>query len=317
MTAGLSPDDRPSVLAAAEQALGLRLEPLTGGYSGETFGVDLGAGEQAVLRVCARDPSRAAVLAGVHRLVAGLLPVPRVLDVRLHPPEPMPPFLLFERLPGLRLDTVLADADAETSTRLGTAVADVAVLLAGIPFPVGGWLHGLELRVEPFAGDFGLTTTTEQVLASAFGATLASPHRDSLRRVALEAEDLIGSSGRACLVHSDLNPKNVLVDPVSCRVTGLVDWEYTHAGSPLTDAGNLLRFPDHPDFVAAFTARFFDAAPALPVDPLRVARALDLLSLFDLALRDQATPNPITRRAAALVAETARTGTLAASRPDP
>ena len=313
----LPPHHRPTVLAAAEQALGLRLEPLTGGYSGETFGVDLGAGEQGVLRVCARDPSRAAVLAGVHRLVAGLLPVPRVLDVRLNPPPPMPPFLLFERLPGLPLDMVLADADPGTSARLGTAVADVAVLLAGIPFPVGGWLHGLELRIEPFAGEFGLTTTTEQVLASAFGETLPSSHRDNLRRVAVEAEDLIGSSGRACLVHSDLNPKNLLVDPVSGRVTGLVDWEYTHAGSPLTDAGNLLRFRDHPDFEAAFAARFFDAAPALPTDPVSVARALDLLSLFDLALRDQATPNPITRRAVALVAETARTGTLAASRPNP
>jgi aminoglycoside phosphotransferase (APT) family kinase protein len=311
------PLDKPSVLAAAEQMLGLRLEPLTGGYSGETFGVDLGAGEQAVLRVCARDPSRAAVLAGVHRLVAGLLPVPRVLDVRLAPPPPMAPFLLFERLPGQRLDTVLADADVETSTRLGTAVADVAILLAGIPFPTGGWLTGLDLRVEPFAGEVGLTTTTEQVLASPFGETLPSPHRDNLRRVAAQADELIGSSGRACLVHSDLNPKNLLVDPATCRVSGLVDWEYTHAGSPLTDAGNLLRFPDHPDFEAAFAIHFFAAAPALPTDPLRVARALDLLSLFDLALRDQTTPNPITRRAVELVAETARTGTLAASRPNP
>ena len=305
------------MIAAAEQALGLRLEPLVGGYSGETFGVELGAGEQAVLRVCSRDPSRAAVLAGVHRLVAGLLPVPRVLDARLTPPPPMPPFLLFERLPGLRLDVVLADADHETSTRLGTAVADVAALLAGIPFPVGGWLQGLDLRVEPFGGDFGLSTLTEQVLASPFGDMLSSAHRDNLRRVAVEAEDLIGSAGRVCLVHSDFNPKNLLVDPVGCRVTGLIDWEYTHAGSPLTDAGNLLRFGDHPAFEAAFAARFFEVAPALPPDGLRVARALDLVSLLDLALREVTTPNPITRKAAALVAETARTGALAASRGNP
>ena len=47
---------------------------------------------------------------------------------------------------------VLADADDETSARLGTAVADVAALLAGIPFAVGGSLQGLDLRAEPFAG---------------------------------------------------------------------------------------------------------------------------------------------------------------------
>jgi Ser/Thr protein kinase RdoA (MazF antagonist) len=135
--------------------------------------------------------------------------------------------------------------------------------------------------------------------------------------VAAEAEDLIGSPGRVCLVHADFNPKNVLVDPVGCRVTGLVDWEYTHAGSPLTDAGNVLRFGEHPAFDSAFARRFFDVAPALPRDGLRVARALDLVSLLDLALRDELTPNPVTGKAAALVAETARTGTLAASRRDP
>ena len=118
-------------------------------------------------------------------------------------------------------------------------------------------------------------------------------------------------------MHSDFNPKNLLVDPIRCRVTGLVDWEYTHAGSPLTDTGNLLRFGEHPAFETAFATRFFEVAPSLPPDGLRVARALDLVSLLDLALRDQLTPNPITRRASALVAETARTGSLAASRPDP
>jgi aminoglycoside phosphotransferase (APT) family kinase protein len=305
------------MLVAAEHALGLRLEPLAGGHSGETFAVELAPGEQAVLRICARDPSRAAVLAGVHRLVDGLLPVARVLDVRLTPPAPMPPFLLFERLPGLRLDAVLAGADRQTSSRLGTAVAEVAALLVGIPFAASGTFEGLDLRVQPFTAGFELTALAAQVLASPFGDTLPAAHRDNLLRVSVEAEHLIARPGRACLVHSDFNPKNLLVDPVRSRVTGLVDWEFTHAGSPLTDAGNLLRFGDHPAFQAAFAARFFEVAPALPADGLQVARALDLISLLDLVLRDATAPNPITRQAVTLVAETARTGTLAASRADP
>lgn len=69
------------VLAAAESLLGVRMTPLAGGYSGETFVVDLGDGDvtgarQAVVRVFARDPSRAAVTVGVLRLLTGLLPVP-------------------------------------------------------------------------------------------------------------------------------------------------------------------------------------------------------------------------------------------------
>jgi Ser/Thr protein kinase RdoA (MazF antagonist) len=178
-------------------------------------------------------------------------------------------------------------------------------------------LQGLDLRVEPFGGEVGLADITEHVLASGFGQALPASHRDNLRRVAAAAEELIGSSRRVCLVHADFNPKNLLVDPVRGRVTGLIDWKYTHAGSPLTDTGNLLRFDDHPAFEAAFAARFFEVAPALPADGLQVARALDLISLLDLVLRDAMSPNPITRRAVTLVTETARTGTLAASRADP
>ena len=45
-----------------------------------------------------------------------------------------------------------------------------------------------------------------------------------------------------CLVHSDFNAKNILVETATGEVTGLVDWEFAHAGGPFTDLGNLLRF---------------------------------------------------------------------------
>ena len=49
-------------------------------------------------------------------------------------------------------------------------------------------------------------------------------------------------------MHSDLNPKNLLVDPDTLEVTGLLDWEFAHAGLPVTDLGNLLRFDRDPAF---------------------------------------------------------------------
>lgn len=307
----------PPLLGLAEQALGVRLTPLRGGYSGETFGVEIGPGERAVVRLCARDPGRAPVLAGLHRLVSGLLPVPRVLDARLTPPPGMPPFLLFEHLPGVRLDEVLPRADDRTRTRLGVAVAEVAVLLAGIPFAAGGTFEGLDLRVRSFPAENGTVAMAGSLLAGPFGGTLGPAEHRTLLRVAEEAADLVAAPGRTALVHSDFNPKNLLVDPELGTVTGLVDWEYSHAGSPVTDAGNLLRFGDHPVFDAAFASHFFAHAPALPPEPLRLARALDLIALLDLAARDVTGPNPITRRAAGLVADTARAGTLEAGRGNP
>ena len=60
------------------------------------------------------------------------------------------------------------------------------------------------------------------------------------------AQDLLDTVGRTCLVHSDLNPKNLLVDPDTLAVTGVLDWEFAHSGHPVTDLGNLLRFDRAP-----------------------------------------------------------------------
>ena len=52
-------------------------------------------------------------------------------------------------------------------------------------------------------------------------------------------------------MHSDLNPKNLLLDPDTLALTGVLDWEFAHAGHPFTDLGNLLRFDRDPAFVEA------------------------------------------------------------------
>jgi aminoglycoside phosphotransferase len=37
------------------------------------------------------------------------------------------------------------------------------------------------------------------------------------------------------LVHGDFGPHNVLLDPATCAVTAVVDWEFTHVGDPVED----------------------------------------------------------------------------------
>ena len=255
------------VRAAAELLLGARVTPLAGGYSGETFLVDLAEGDvtgadQAVVRVFARDPSRAAVTVGLFRLLAGLLPVPRVLEAKLDVRGRLedgaeargPTLIVMSKLPGDRLDTVLATADDETA-RLGVAVADVAVRLAGIPFQRPGSLHGFDLQVEPCNAQ--CRTAIEALIDAGFPGSA-----DGLRAIADHAEDLIADVERYCLVHSDFNPKNLLVDADAGVVTGLVDWEYAHAGAPVTDLGNMLRFDGETAFGRAFERRFLEAAPS-------------------------------------------------------
>ena len=114
--------------------------------------------------------------------------------------------------------------------------------------------------------------------------------RASLLPVAEEAQVLLDGVGRACLVHSDLNPKNVLVDPATLELTAVLDWEFAHAGHPWTDVGNLVRFERQPAYVDAVLRRGPSGTAGSAAALLDGARAADLWALVDLASRAGSEP---------------------------
>ncbi|MGW7679762.1 phosphotransferase family protein [Kribbella sp. NPDC054772] len=275
--------------------------PLTGGYGGQTFAVSAG-GEDAVLKFYVKDPERAVVDAALLQLVRGLLPVPQVLELKREGSYEDPPYLLTERLPGVNLQVFLETATAEQRRTVGTQLGELLARLSGMPFLQAGMFRGSELSVEPF----GLGDLTEYV------AGLNLNLGDGFTTVIAEAEDLLdGGVDRVCLVHSDFNPKNLLVDPGTARITGLIDWEFSHAGSPYADLGNLLRFNEDPVLARAV------------LDPLRglglgeplvdLGRAADLWALLDLA--ERAAEHEVAAAAHRLASRMADTRTLAGGRP--
>jgi aminoglycoside phosphotransferase (APT) family kinase protein len=295
---------------------GAEVVPLSGGYSGETFLVT-GSGDQAVLRLYARHPERAAIDQALLQRVRGLLPVPGVLEAVTVPAgADRPPFLLLEALPGDRLDLVLPAADEALRRRLGEAVAGVLTLLATERMPRPGFFVDASLDPAPFPPDAGDQRDFLRArLRTPWFAALTDAEREGLRAVARRASAVTATPARIALVHADFNPKNLLVDPATGGVTGVLDWEFAYAGAPLGDLGNLLRFEADPVFAAAAAGTYIDRAPDVPPDWLEVARALDLYALLDLAGRSDA--NPVVTAARELLRATAATRTLAAGRPDP
>jgi aminoglycoside phosphotransferase (APT) family kinase protein len=97
------------------------------------------------------------------------------------------------------------------------------------------------------------------------------------------------------LVHSDLNLENLLVDPETLEVRGLVDWEFAHAGNPYADLGNLLRFDREPAFADAVLTTYADSLGEDRQRALDLARAADLFALAELAARRG--QNPVADRA--------------------
>ena len=73
---------------------------------------------------------------------------------------------------------------------------------------------------------------------------------DALVELIDQAGDVLDEGEqRTVLVHSDFNPKNILVDlSIGARsVAGVVDWEFAHAGSVYADIGNFSRFERETD----------------------------------------------------------------------
>jgi aminoglycoside phosphotransferase (APT) family kinase protein len=289
---------------------GTGLTALVGGFSGETFVADAG-GERTVVRIYGgrgreRGVEASTIDAAVLRLVRGLLPVPEVLEVR-RPVGQAPGLLVTSFLPGIRLDLLLPDAGATELNEIGRRLGDLLARLACMPMPRHGLFIDGDLSVEPFPeGDLA-----DFVAANRTGTALAdwpAQEYDALLELADHAQALLDGIGRTCLVHSDFNPKNLLVDPETLEVTGLLDWEYAHAGLPGTDLGNLLRFDREPAFAEAVVSAYRQGVPDAGEDVLDVARAADMFALVDLAARRG--ENPLAERAHELLRAVVRSGDL-------
>jgi aminoglycoside phosphotransferase (APT) family kinase protein len=291
---------------------GYGMVPIDGGFSGETFLAEA-AGERTVVRIYAergarRGPMAVDVDAAVLRLVRGLLPVPDVLEVRRPDPGAGTPALLVTSfLPGERLDVVLPGADADLRRRLGTNVGEVLARLAQMPMLRPGAFVDGELRLEPLPAD----DLVAWVAAHREGTALADwpePTYDGLLEIAADAQALLDHVDRACLVHSDFNAKNLLVDPSTGQVTGVLDWEFAHAGAPVEDLGNLLRFEREAVFADAVVAAYRDHVPDVTDALLDEGRAADLFALVDLAARRE--ENPVAARAHDLLLAIGTSGDL-------
>lgn len=282
------------------------LTPLDGGWSGETFLAEV-AGERSVVRIYARPSHRGAaaheVDAALLRLVKGLLPVPEVLEVRrADDATGMPALLVTSFLPGERLELLLPRlADTERAT-VGRSLGELLADLGGMPtLSTGPFVDG-RLTIGSFEPDLdGLPAAVE--LAEPRLGWWSPDELTGLREAAVDAQALLDTVGRRVLVHSDFNAKNLLVDPDSLEVTGLLDWEYAHAGHPFTDLGNLLRFERDEVFTDAVLAAYTGRRGGSAGDALALARAADLWALVDLAARRG--ENPVAERADRLLRKVA------------
>jgi aminoglycoside phosphotransferase (APT) family kinase protein len=237
-----------------------------------------------------------------------------VLDVR-PAADGAPGVLLTEYVDAVRLDQLLADPPAGLDwAGLGAGLGSLLARLSGIPYsrpglftsadllPAGGGLPELREYAQSFRDEGRLASWTEPDWAGLLA--LVDAAQDLLEHADAE------HGARFVLVHSDLNPKNVLVDPATGAVRALVDWEFAHAGSRYTDVGNLTRFERDERWVAPMLETFARLAPPGLGALLECGRAADLWALVELA--GGVPTNPVRELATALLLAQVRASDLGA-----
>jgi len=138
------------------------------------------------------------------------------------------------------------------------------------------------------------TLETDRVFER-LGPALGAAYRAFVQRESHRLEAL--RHAPACLVHSDFDPSNILVRRVDGRwtVSGVLDWEFAHSGSPLEDLGHLLRPPAGavPGFQEGLVKGYTDAGGQLPPGWRGMASLLDLTAFVAFLARPGAGPEVI------------------------
>ena len=293
---------------------GTSLTPLDGGYSGETFVVGADPADQVVLRIYRRNPDRALVDASLLRLVRGILPVPEVIEVRPALGDE-PALLVTEKLDGVPLDALLrADPPGVDWEEIGLDLGFILGRLSGIPFLRPGLFQGADLTISQTDLPTDLRLFARHYRDQGRLAAWQDHDFDALLDLIDLAEDISAeaaqeSEGRTVLVHSDFNPKNILIDPDASQVSALLDWEFAFAGAPYADYGNLTRFDRDDRFAGAALEAFVNQAPGVRHADER-GRAADLWALVELAGR--VPSNAVCELATELLLAQARSGNLQA-----
>ena len=250
----MAPEHTTAQMAALADVLGVGLRPFSAGGESRTFAVE---GTDQLVSVShdwpsAADRTRVVVEAEVLRRLAPLSPVAVPEVVRVSAEHG---YLVVRRLPGAPLITVPAERRSSCATPVAEAVGTLLATLHRLPRQD---LEGVVPVDDDAPADWRAET---RELAEAVDGVLTPAQRDDLRRFL--ARPAPAPPSALVLTHNDLGIEHVLVEPVTGRVTGVVDWGDTAFADPAYDFGLLARDLG-PDALAVGLATYRRAGAAVP-----------------------------------------------------
>ncbi len=227
------------------------------GKSNTNYKLRLSDDSVCVLRLYSRGDAKRENYA--MELVRNIIPVPHEIGRGSD-------WSIFTYLPGQTLE--------QTPEHLEKA-AMVLAKLRSVTFEAPGFVNESGI-VTPFPFGDARGFLQEQLEQTVVQNWLEPKIVEALKRILKQEQERFEAMNEdRCLVHGDFNPTNILIH--ENEVSGVLDWEYFHSGSPYLDIGNLLRHAD-PSQYDSIPAGMKSGGVDLPDDWQHRAQLMDLTS---------------------------------------
>ncbi len=221
------------------------IQAMSGGFRNHNYHVTFENQREAVLKV-SQDLNSAQKASALQQQLSQFLPVPQIMGERATSGHV---FTLMEYMPGELGCALPGDLSAPEYLALGDAIGTLLRKMHNVQFAQAGSLNA-QLQVSdphPNLGDAWLAYMREVMHGKRAEERLGPAHCKAVLHLLNRYEaELHALQPTTCLVHSDFNLKNILVQkkPTRWKISGLIDWEFAHVGSPLVDIGNFYRFEE-------------------------------------------------------------------------
>lgn len=249
-----------------------------------------------VFRIYVREKSALLREMAIHRCVQNQLPVPKYLYANPDCTTYDYPYALIEWIEGQLMREVVLKKDEKAISECLFDAGRYLNILRKMKLPQGGFFMD-DLSIRPF-------DEKESYLPFVFILLDESSVRDSLGmelhqaivNLIMKNKGLLPSENDANLTHGDYDPANLLVKAVQgeWKIVGILDWEFSFAGSYLLDIGTMLRYSHKlPTYYEENFIKGIESNDSfLPKFWKKQAKLMDLLCLLNLLFYNPFSERP-------------------------
>lgn len=249
--------------------------------------------DPVILRIHLQAPCSGYKEEKIASLLQGILPIPKYYHIGKALGYT---FSIIEYLPGQALSQLLLNSSPSDFSKIMFKVGQALGTCTSIKFPSAG-LFDHNLEITECASPKHVVNFCLQCLEDAnVNSVLTREQKEKIKLIFTLYIDLLPTFAETNLVHADFDPANILVTEKNgeIEISGIIDWEFAFAGSPLWDVANMLRYAHQmpENFQVSFLQGLQSTDYHLPGTWQTTVHLLNITSLLDCLKRSDQKTQP-------------------------